>query len=281
MYCQAGGAMAYNRFGVPQRALYSPHDNRIRHLRRRPCPSSRSGLVVPGRMMRTADLWRLQEIDSALDARRATLEDARSRIGESEALEAARAEVRVLTEALRAAESAQKDLDLQAEDLRSKIAPAEARLYSGSIRNPKELADLQHDIEQHKRQLSTIEDQDIAALAAVEAAEGEQRAARARLEELERAWEAEQADLRERVARLTEEIGSYEAERRDQAADIESPLLGVYEHVRRTHQGRAVARLDRNLCLGCRISLPTSTVNRARAGNALVQCPNCERILCA
>jgi predicted nucleic acid-binding Zn-ribbon protein len=40
-----------------------------------------------------------------------------------------------------------------------------------------------------------------------------------------------------------------------------------------------MARLDRNLCLGCRISLPVSTVNRARAGAVVVQCPNCERIL--
>ena len=40
-----------------------------------------------------------------------------------------------------------------------------------------------------------------------------------------------------------------------------------------------MAKLDRDLCTGCRISLPTNMVNKARSGNALVQCPNCERIL--
>ena len=232
-------------------------------------------------MMRTADLWRLQEIDSALDSRRATIDDARSRLGESEEVASALAEATEKASALRAAQTAQKDLDLQADDVRSKIGPAEQRLYSGAIKNPKELADLQHDIDQHKRQLSTIEDQDIEALSAVETAERALRDAQSRLDALESAWREEQAELTERIERLSGEVSSYEAERGDHAADIEQGLLAVYDHVRRAHQGRGVARLDRNLCLGCRISLPTSTVNKARAGNALVQCPNCERILCA
>ena len=232
-------------------------------------------------MMRTADLWRLQEIDSALDARRATIEDAQSRIGPSDEVAAARAELDEKVAAHRAAESAQRDLELQADDLRAKIAPAEQKLYSGAIKNPKELADLQHDIEQHKRQLSTIEDLDIDALSAVEVAEHARSEAQARLETLEREWSEEQQALADRVERLTDEVAGYEAERRDQATDIEPDILRTYEHVRRAHQGKGVARLDRNLCLGCRISLPTSTVNKARAGNALVQCPNCERILCA
>ena len=42
-----------------------------------------------------------------------------------------------------------------------------------------------------------------------------------------------------------------------------------------------MAKLDRNLCLGCRISLPANFVTKARAGNTLVQCPNCERMLVA
>jgi predicted nucleic acid-binding Zn-ribbon protein len=58
-------------------------------------------------------------------------------------------------------------------------------------------------------------------------------------------------------------------------------MLRTYNHIRIAHQGRALAKLDRNLCTGCRISLPTNVVNKARTGNALVQCPNCERILYA
>jgi uncharacterized protein len=232
-------------------------------------------------IMRTADLWRLQEVDSAIDARRATMDDARSRLGESEELESARAESVERTTAHRAAAGAQKDLDLQAEDLKSRIGPAEQKLYSGAIKNPKELTDLQQDIDQLKRQLATIEDRDIEAMSALESAESELRAAQARAEALDAAWRQEQAELAEKIEHLSAEVADYESERQTVAGEIDPGVLKVYDHVRRAHQGRGVARLDRNLCLGCRISLPTSTVNKARAGSALVQCPNCERILCA
>jgi uncharacterized protein len=232
-------------------------------------------------VMRTADLWRLQEIDSAIDARRATIDDARARLGDSEELIAARAEAAERADAQRAAASAQKDLDVQADDLKSRIAPAEEKLYSGAIKNPKELTDLQQDIDQLKRQLAAIEDRDIEAMTALEAAESEARSVQAQVDALQAAWREEQDELTARIDALSGELPGLEGERASVAAEVDAAVLKVYDHVRRAHQGRGVARLDRNLCLGCRISLPTSTVNKARAGSALVQCPYCERILCA
>ncbi|HEY8172886.1 MAG TPA: C4-type zinc ribbon domain-containing protein [Dehalococcoidia bacterium] len=238
-------------------------------------------MVLTRLMTRIGDLWQLQEIDSALDARRASLEDADARLGESEDIAAARVVLDERAAAVRHAEGTQKDVELQADDLKSKIGPAEQKLYSGSIKNPKELSDLQADIDQLKRQLSATEDRDLEALTAVEAAEAERRIAAAEVDALESAWRDEQTELRDRVARLRSEIADYEEQREERLEYVDSSLLPTYDQLRRAHQGRAVAKLDRNLCLGCRISLPVSTVNKARAGNALVQCPNCERILYA
>jgi len=236
-------------------------------------------MVATLSMSRIIDLVRLQETDLALDSRRATLADAEARLGETQDLVDLRARVEELRASLRGAEASQKDVELEADALKAKIAPAEQKLYSGSIKNPKELGDLQADIDQLKRHLSAVEDRDLEALTAVEAAQGELSTAEAQLAAIEQAWRDEQTELRDRVERCTAEIATYEAERTRQAALIDPELLARYDHVRRVHQGRGVAKLDRNLCLGCRISLPVSAVNRARAGNTLVQCPNCERIL--
>lgn len=229
--------------------------------------------------MRTADLARLQEIDLALDARRASVEDAEGRLGESEEVVAARAVVEQRTSELRAAESTQKDVELEAETLKAKIGPAETKLYSGSIKNPKELGDLQADIDQLKRQLATVEDRQLEAISAAEAADAALRAAQAELDALEAAWRDEQAEMRERIDRVGAEIAEYEAARTERAAVIDADLVKMYDRIRRAHQGRGVAKLDRNLCTGCRISLPVNMVNKTRAGTALIQCPNCERIL--
>jgi predicted nucleic acid-binding Zn-ribbon protein len=232
-------------------------------------------------MTNIGDLVRLQEVDLALDSRRATVADAEERIGETEDLIAAREVVGETSAALRSAESAQKDVELQADSLRAKIAPVEEKLYSGAIKNPKELSDLQADIDQLKRHLSTLEDSDLEALSAVEAAQAAHRAADEELAALEQEWREEQAELKERIERVGGEILIYDAQREELRGSIDPELLARYEHVRRAHQGRGVAKLDRNLCLGCRISLPVSTVNKARQGTTVIQCPNCERILYA
>src|SRR3990172_576153 len=113
-------------------------------------------MVATLSMSRLSDLVRLQETDLALDTRRASLADADARLGETEVIVALRVRVDELREIARTAEASQKDVDLEADALRAKIAPAEQKLYSGSIKNPKELADLQADIDQLKRHLSSV-----------------------------------------------------------------------------------------------------------------------------
>lgn len=237
--------------------------------------------MVQTQMTNVSDLVRLQETDIALDSRRASLADAEARLGETEDLTALRERVAALRQVLHQAQSAQKDVEVEADDLKAKIAPQETKLYGGSVKAPKELAGLQADIDQLKRHLSAVEDRDLESLAAVEAAETELRNASGELESTEAAWNEDQSDLRTRIAQLTGEIAEYAEQRGDRSAEIDGELLRSYDRIRLAHAGRAVAKLDRNLCLGCRISLPTNLVNRARAGHTLVQCPNCERILYA
>jgi predicted nucleic acid-binding Zn-ribbon protein len=238
-----------------------------------------AGMVSTQPMTWINDLRRLQETDTALDSRRGSLADAEAHLGETEELIELRARVQELAAALSVARGDQKDVELEADELKSKITPAETKLYSGAIKNPKELADLQADIDQLKRHLSAVEDRDLEALTRLEAADNAHKAAAAELAALESAWADDQAALAARIKVLTAEVAEYDAQRREEAEEIAPEMLRTYDHTRIAHQGRALAKLDRNLCTGCRISLPTNIVNKARIGNALVQCPNCERIL--
>ncbi len=274
--------MAYNRetaatsYGTTY-LEHEPHSRRAarRHLRRALWEIE----PVQTQMTNVNDLVRLQETDVALDSRRGSLADCEARLGDSEELVALRERIAALQEALRQAQAAQKDVEVEADDLKAKIAPQETKLYSGSVKIPKELAGLQADIDQLKRHLSSVEDRDLEALAAVEVADNELRTATAELEAMESGHNEEQADLEMRIAQLSSEIAEYAEQREDRSSEIDADVLRTYDRIRIAHGGRAVAKLDRNLCLGCRISLPTNLVNRARAGHTLVQCPNCERIL--
>jgi predicted nucleic acid-binding Zn-ribbon protein len=81
---------------------------------------------------------------------------------------------------------------------------------------------------------------------------------------------------RERAQR---ESGALDAERERWTTGMDKLSLQLYENLRLKRQGRAVARVERGTCQGCRIGLPTHLVQRVRTGAMLVQCPTCERIL--
>jgi len=53
----------------------------------------------------------------------------------------------------------------------------------------------------------------------------------------------------------------------------------LYEDLRLRRAGRAVALLEGELCLGCRVTLPTSKAQQARQREDLTLCSSCERIL--
>jgi predicted nucleic acid-binding Zn-ribbon protein len=226
-----------------------------------------------------AELYALQQTDLALDAQRAILTDAESGLGESEEVVEARRVLEKCQEARRAAEKLFKEREWEADEQRRKIEPLEKRLYQGTVTNPKELEDLQQDIESLKRRRSELEDQALEAMTALEEAQAALEEAERAIQALTGSWETEQESLHVRQERAEREIAVLEEQRAAQAEGIEPSLLRLYDRLRAARQGRGVAKVEGGACQGCRISLPMSLLQRARAGSEIVQCNNCERIL--
>jgi uncharacterized protein len=226
-----------------------------------------------------AQLYALQQVDLSIESRRTALQEAEALIGNTEELEAARVDAAARKDELHIAEKNFKEREYEADDLMRKIEPLEKKLYQGTILNPKELDDLQLDIESLKRRRNQLDDQAIEAMEALEEAQRSQKEAAERLDELERDHQAGQTKLREQMAALQAEIAGLKRERDEDATEVEPSLLQLYERIAANHQGRAVAKVEGGACLGCRISLPSSLVQRARGSSSIVQCTSCERIL--
>jgi len=227
----------------------------------------------------SAELHALQEIDLAIDAAQTTLAAVEERLGETEELAAARVAVGEHREALRSLRDSQKDIEWQVDDARSHLAAVESKLYGGTVRNPKELAGLNDDANMLKGQFRRREDELLNHMVGVEEQEVALRQAEAALTELEGRWRAEQADLLSQKERLEAELADLEGQRQEQSQRIDGPVLGLYDLLRERRQGRAVAKVERGMCQGCRISLPMSVLQKARSGFDVVQCVSCERIL--
>ncbi|HAY22275.1 MAG TPA: hypothetical protein DCY27_08930 [Desulfobacterales bacterium] len=231
-------------------------------------------------MLRPAEsLYRLQELDVELAELRSKLREASSLLGETAELkearhlaELARADVTRATGKLREAE-----YDL--ERIGEKLTAAEARLYDGTVINPKELNSLQQDHAQLQRARSRIEDQVLAAMTEIEHGEANVGTTAARLSSVASAWQSVQDRASEEVSRLQKRVGVLTRERDEVIASVSEAALSVYLEVQRKKGGRAVALLVGQMCQGCRVTLPTGKAQAARLSSELVLCPNCGRIL--
>lgn len=226
-----------------------------------------------------AELYALQGIDSAIDVARATLAAVEEQLGETEELTAARTAVEEHRQALRALRDAQRDVEWQADEARSHLAAVETKLYGGTVRNPKELAGLNDDANMLKGQLRRREDELLNHMVKVEEEETALRQAEAVLKEIEGRWREEQGDLSGQKERLESELVELETTRRAQAGQIDGRVMDLYDILCDRRQGRAVVKVERGMCQGCRISLPMSVLQKARSGFDIVQCVSCERIL--
>jgi hypothetical protein len=232
-------------------------------------------------MTSAADLFALQEIDLRRDARRAVIADIESRLEETDELRAARQAVEDAQDDLKGLQRLQRNLDARLADLDARLKPLETRMYDGSVRNPKELTDMQKELDHFKKQRSKLDDEGLELIEAVDETAKLLARQRETLRRTEANWQQEQRELIERKSVAESEYATLEGQRGSQTAEMDRGMLGLYETLRVSKAGRAVALVVRGQCQGCHITLPTHLVQRLRGGGVLVQCPNCERILVA
>jgi predicted nucleic acid-binding Zn-ribbon protein len=226
-------------------------------------------------------LRQLQQVDLSLDRGRERLDVVRTQLADRADLEDAAAEVEIRLREQRAIEAERVDLDLEVDDLRGKLQQLNDKLYSGRVKNPKELQDLAHEAEQLKRQISSREDRLLECYEREEAANAALAEAQARSQRAQTEWQGRQESLGGERSDLEAEVAELELERARLRESIDAAALRTYEGLRRTRGGMAVAEIRQRSCQGCRVTLPMNEEHRARTSQDLVLCPNCGRILFA
>lgn len=230
-------------------------------------------------MTTAAELFALQEVDQALDRANARLAEIEEAMAEPSELIEARQRVEERRQHVSALRGRQKDLEWAVDEVRRKAVEVEGKLYGGSVRNPKELSDLQADLNSLQAQVRKREDDLLSLLVELEDAEGELARAEADCATLEAHWAEQRQRLLEEKATLEPEVQRLESVRSDRSAGADRSALNLYQTLRERRGGWAVAKVERGMCQGCRITLPMSVLQKARAGLGLVQCVSCERIL--
>lgn len=224
-------------------------------------------------------LYRLQKLDSALDACRGRLREIAAQLEGNAELQAARAEVERLTGELGPREARVKEINLEIRSVMSQSSELSAQLYGGTVGNPKELQDIEHKLDELARRRSQLETTVLELMLEVDELQEQLSAANAHLTDIDAAWSGEQAALQDEQRRIKKEGRALKAERETALAAVDEDSRALYDALRTRRQGLAVAVLHGDMCSGCHVAQTANIVQQVRQGRELATCTSCGRIL--
>ncbi|MCB8985780.1 MAG: hypothetical protein H6659_18270 [Ardenticatenaceae bacterium] len=224
-------------------------------------------------------MYNLQQLDSEIKEKKQRLGEVLRAQKETAELQAARQRNETAVAVLKSAQAKRQNLNLELDSLNSKAKRSEDRLYSGNVKNPKELSDLQHEIEALGRRRSALEDEILEAMVLVEDAETEKVVAEKSLTAVESRWQQSTAVLRKEQQELALRLHKLMGEREKQAALLSPESRAQYDTLAKRKNGVAVAGLRGNECQACFMTVSAAKVKSAELGE-LVYCGSCGRVLC-
>ena len=229
--------------------------------------------------MSTRPLYELQLVDTDIDVREKSLAEVRLQLSDDSELVAASRRISELGKRLEEEAAARRPVEIRIRDVEDKLKVIDARLYGGSITNQREL-EAQHEERNFlQEQRAGEEDSLLELMVASEETQNKLDALKKAATEKETARKQAQPELTTSEETLSRELKELGAERTEVAAEIDPSYLAMYDALRKRRGGQAVARVERGMCQGCRLSLPVTEVLRAKASTGLVYCNSCRRIL--
>jgi uncharacterized protein len=224
-------------------------------------------------------LYRLQTLDIAIAQRRARLKEIEAALGENAAVSQARQLLETVDKSLKTWQTRTRNLELEIKTIADKVKTTDQSLYSGKVRNPKELQEMQGEIAALQRQQRKLEDSLLEAMVESESAQAEVADAQQALSRAQTAYAGSQSNLVSEKETLEAEVGKLTTQRQQAAAEIDRAALSTYETLRPRKQGRPVALLKGDSCTVCGVEQTSVIAQQVRQGNMLVYCASCGRIL--
>ncbi|MBF8267336.1 MAG: hypothetical protein HW388_844 [Dehalococcoidia bacterium] len=224
-------------------------------------------------------LYDLLEVDEGIERCKQAVASVESALMDNRLLLQSQQMVEEARLTLKRQEVERRDLELTVESSQGKAALVQEKLYGGRVRNPKELENLQAELNILRGQQREQEGELLQLLEAIEGTQESLGNLENTLKEVETTWRREHDRLLVERERLRGDLALLE-ERRQRLSSLVSPgPLGLYNTLRSARLGLAVVKVERGICQGCRITLPTRVVQMARTSPTPVQCPSCSRIL--
>jgi len=227
---------------------------------------------------RAAAVLRLQEADDTLASLSSEIKALQSLLRGEPELDSRRSRARDAGAARDDVAGRLAGAEQQLASLEKRVASLDRRLYDGSVRNPAELMEMQRELEVLRGQRGDVEEQVLELIESAEGAEAEAAAADAAVTDLEASRTREDAPRKARLRELQAHVADARTARESALAALSPTEQALYARVA-AHHHPAVVSIKGDACGGCHLPLSNEERREVRAGDRIVQCSNCDRIL--
>ena len=228
-------------------------------------------------MTLTKKLYELQLVEDDIASNEQAVERITAQMADNSLLDKAKAELEDGQKQLKELKEKQHSFEWEIDDLNTKLSNDKNALYGGSVRNPKELENLQHDVDNLRKRLDTLEEKALAVMEEAERVEIKVTDGQKELKRLEQEQAKLKQELTEEMKGLTASLGELRKKQQLMLDEIDKETQKLYCLLKELKKS-AVVRLERGSCRGCGIAITSAWQQRARGG-AMVKCSNCGRIL--
>lgn len=221
-----------------------------------------------------------------LDAEASRVAHRGKNLPEQKAVEEVQARHREANDRLSALQLALADVDAQVAKFETEIDGVRQRedrdraLMAGGTIDPKQLNDLQHELDTLQRRQASLEDSQLEAMERREELTADQDRELAGMDDLQTELADAQRAADDARAELTQITEKSVARREELVAGIDDALVTLYER-QRTRAGVGAGQLQGGRCGACRIEIDKGELARIAAADddEVLRCPECSAIL--
>ena len=224
-------------------------------------------------------LFDLQELDLQAASYQKSLAEVRATLSDDSAVTAAQALKEKAESQLSDETAARRQIESAVQRLNESLQTAERRLYGGGVTKARELSASEEERAAILAERAEAEDRLLGLMVGIDELEAMRDGAQRELTQLKAQRLEDHPRLRKEEERLVMEVDGLRQARESTLPELPPAALALYETIRATRHGQAVAKVERGMCQGCRIVLPETERRQARSGQTIVQCNSCQRIL--
>lgn len=229
-------------------------------------------------MSQISQLYTLQKIDTEILTSKKKLMGVLTELKDSAELDQAKETSVQAEKSLASCRVAQTELEKQLSTLKDKLIESQQLLYSGKIKDSREVSTLKGSVEKMRAKVPIMEEQTFEAMENTEQALQNAKKATEGMLAAQEAYNTRQQKLSKSKNKLALAVNELLEKRKAHKVKISGADMKTYMSIFKSRKGLAVVTVHNQICGGCRTGMSASRSSQVDKGE-LVTCSSCGRLL--